>query len=204
MPTILVETLAPREAYRLFVSLVIPRPIGWVSTLGADGTRNLAPFSFFNAVGGPPPTVMVSIGRRRGQEKDTLRNLRERGEGVVHLVDEHLVAAANLTSGEWEYHLDEFALAGLATIPSTLVAPPRLRDAAAAMECRVTQIIPVDGTEYTLVLGRVLCFHLRDELLAADGLVDARALRPVARLGRDEYTTLGEIFALARPVSYPR
>ncbi|MFN8532199.1 MAG: flavin reductase family protein [Dehalococcoidia bacterium] len=186
------------------MSLVIPRPIGWVSTLGLDGTRNLAPFSFFNVVGGPPPTVMVSVGRRRGAEKDTLRNARETGELVVHLVDEALAHQANQTSGEWPYDIDEFDDAGLVTVASDLVAPPRLRDAAAALECRVTQIVPVEDTTYSMILARVLRFHLRDGLLRADGLADPRVLGPIARLGRDDYATLGEIFTLARPSGYPR
>ncbi|MCS6802996.1 MAG: flavin reductase family protein [Chloroflexota bacterium] len=188
----------------MLTSLIIPRPIGWVSSVGADGTRNLAPFSFFNAAGGPPPTLLLSIGQRRGTAKDTLRNARETGELVVHLVDETLATAANLTSGEWTYEVDEFDVAGLAVVPADLVRPPRLRDAPAAMECRVTQIIPVVDTPYTLILGRILRIHLREGLLAPDGLVDARALRPVARLGREEWATLGEIFSLARPSEYPR
>jgi flavin reductase (DIM6/NTAB) family NADH-FMN oxidoreductase RutF len=147
---------------------------------------------------------MLSIAQRRGTEKDTLRNARETGELVVHLVDETLASAANLTSGEWDYPIDEFEVAGLAVVPSDVVRPPRLRDAPAAMECRVTQIVPVLDTPYTLVLGRVQRFHLRDGLLAPDGLVDARALRPVARLGREEWATLGEIFSLARPTEYSR
>jgi flavin reductase (DIM6/NTAB) family NADH-FMN oxidoreductase RutF len=202
--TIPVEDLAPRDAYRLLVSLVVPRPIGWVSTVGADGSRNLAPFSFFNGVGGPPPTVMVSVGERRGVEKDTLRNARETGEMVVHLVDEGLAAQMNQSSGEWPYEIDEFDAAGLAAVESDVVRPPRLRDAVAAMECVVKQLVPVEDTSYVMILGRVVRFHLRDGLLAPDGLVDASALRPVARLGRDDYTTLGEVFTMLRPSGYPR
>ncbi|GIW07617.1 MAG: hypothetical protein KatS3mg060_2422 [Dehalococcoidia bacterium] len=204
MTTIRIEELAPPDAYRLLVSLVIPRPIAWVLSIGADGTRNLAPFSFFNVAGGPPPTVLISIGMRRGVEKDTLRNARETSEIVVHLVDESLATVANYTSGEWDYAIDEIEAAGLAVVPSDVVRPPRLRDAAAAMECRVTQIVPVKDTSYTLVLGRVVRLHLRAGLLGSDGLVDPRALRPVARLGRDDWATLGEIFPLARPSGYAR
>src|SRR5438552_7631164 len=100
--------LHPRDAYRLLISIVVPRPIAWVSSVGADGTLNLAPFSFFNAVGGTPPTVMVSIGRRAGQPKDTLRNVQETGEFVVHIVERALAEAMNRTSGEYEYDVDEF------------------------------------------------------------------------------------------------
>ncbi len=191
--------LAPRDAYRLLTSLVVPRPIAWVSTLGADGTPNLAPFSFFNAVAGSPPTLMISVGQRRGGPKDTLRNVQETGEFVVHLVDGPLVEAMNLTSGEYDYTVDEFALVGLETLPASTVRPPRLRAAAAAFECRLSQLVPVQGSNYTMILGLVQHIHLREGLLRASGLVDAALLRPVARLGGDEYAMLGPVFEMQRP-----
>ncbi len=191
--------LPAREAYRLLTSLVVPRPIAWVSTCGASGALNLAPFSFFNAVAGSPPTVMVSIGRRKGAPKDSLRNILETGEFVVNLVSEELVEAMNRTSGEYDYDVDEFALAGLETAPSIDVRPPRVARAAAALECRTSQIIPVEGSIYTLVLGRVLRYHLREGLLGPDGRADLQVLRPVARLSGDEYASLGPVFSLSRP-----
>lgn len=196
--TIVPGELAPRDAYNLLLSVVVPRPIAWVSTLGADGTQNLAPFSFFN--GGVPPVIMISIARARGGgRKDTLRNLEETGELVVNLVDEAHAEAMNLTSGEYPYEVDERALAGLAAAPSLEVRPPRLADAPVAMEARLLQLVPVADTPSTLVLARVLRFHLRAELLRENGLVDAAALHPLARLGGDEYATLGRVFAMPRP-----
>ncbi|HYO50322.1 MAG TPA: flavin reductase family protein, partial [Chloroflexia bacterium] len=100
--------LHPRDAYRLFISVVVPRPIAWVSSIGADGSLNLAPFSFFNGVGGTPPTIMVSVGQRAGVPKDTLRNVRETGEFVVHIVNEEFAERMNVTSGEWSYDVNEF------------------------------------------------------------------------------------------------
>jgi flavin reductase (DIM6/NTAB) family NADH-FMN oxidoreductase RutF len=198
--TIVPGELAPREAYNLLLSVVVPRPIAWVSTVGADGTPNLAPFSFFNGVNGVPPVIMISIARARGGgRKDTLRNLEETGELVVHLVDEAQAEAMNLTSGEYPYEVDERLLAGLAAAPSVEVRPPRLPDAPVAMEARLQKLVPVEGTPSTLALARVLRFHIRAELLRANGLVDAAALRPVARLGGDEYATLGRVFSMARP-----
>ena len=191
--------LPARDAYRLLTSLVVPRPIAWLSTLGGDGTHNLAPFSFFNAVAGSPPTVMVSIGQRQGGPKDSLRNIQETGEFVVNLVGEEIVEAMNLTSGEYEYAVDEFTLAGLETAPSVEVRPPRVAGAAAALECRATMFIPVEGSTYTMVLGQVLRYHLREGLLRPNGLVDPQLLRPVGRLAGDEYATLGRVFSLARP-----
>ena len=102
MPILNPSDLPPREAYRLLTSCIVPRPIGWISTVGADGTRNLAPFSFFNAVGGSPPTVMFAAGQRQGRPKDSLRNAQETGGFVVNLVDERLASVMNLTSGEYD------------------------------------------------------------------------------------------------------
>jgi flavin reductase (DIM6/NTAB) family NADH-FMN oxidoreductase RutF len=198
MPVIDPTTLSERDAYRLLISVVAPRPIAWVSSLGVDGTRNLAPFSFFNAVGNPW-TVMVSIGGRAGGQKDTLRNVRETGEFVVNIVDETLAERMNLTSGEYGYEVDEFERAGLTPAPSEAVRPPRVAEAGVSMEARLTQVVPVEGTRYTMILGQVVRYHLRDGLLRDNGLVDATLLRPVARLGGDEYATIGRVFELKRP-----
>ncbi len=191
--------LDPRDAYRLLISAVVPRPIGWASTIGADGSLNIAPFSFFNAVSNMPLTVMISVGQRKGLPKDTLRNAQEIGEFVINIVDEDLAAAMNLTSGEWAYDVNEFDRAGLATADSIDVKPPRVAAAPIALECRVTQIIPVQDTTYTMILGRVLRFHIRSGLLRPNGQVDASLLKPVARLSGDEYATLGRVFEMQRP-----
>jgi len=199
MISIVPTDLDPRDAYRLLISAVVPRPIGWASTLGADGTLNIAPFSFFNAVSNMPLTVMISVGQRKGQPKDTLRNARETGEFVINIVDEDLAAAMNVTSGEWAYDVNEFDRAGLATTASIDVQPPRVAAAPIALECKVTQIIPVQDTTYTMILGRVLRFHIRAGLLRPNGQIDAARLKPVARLSGDEYATLGRVFEMKRP-----
>jgi flavin reductase (DIM6/NTAB) family NADH-FMN oxidoreductase RutF len=191
--------LEPRAAYRLLISVVVPRPIGWTSTIGADGSFNLAPFSFFNAVGGHPPTVLISVGQRKGYPKDTLRNVRETGEFVINIVNEELATAMNETSGEWAYEVNEFDRARVTPAPSIDVKPPRVAEAPIALECRVTQIVPVIDTTYTLILGRVLRFHIRSDLLRPNGMVDAARLKPVARLSGDEYATLGRVFEMKRP-----
>jgi flavin reductase (DIM6/NTAB) family NADH-FMN oxidoreductase RutF len=191
--------LHPRDAYRLLISVVVPRPIAWVSSVGSDGTANLAPFSFFNAVGGDPLTIMVSVGQHPGRVKDTLRNVQETGEFVVNIVDEALVERMNVTAGEYEYAVDEFERAGVTPAPSVGVRPSRVAEAAVALEARLSQVVPVEGTRYTMILGHVVRFHLRDGLLRPNGLVDAERLRPVGRLGGDEYATIGGVFELARP-----
>ncbi len=199
MITIDPETLAPRDAYRLLISCVVPRPIGWASTIGLDGSFNLAPYSFFNGVGGNPPMVMISCGQRQGAPKDTLRNIQETGEFVINIVDRPLAEAMNLTSGEYGYGVNEFEIAGLEMAPSLKVKPERVALAPVALECLMTQIVPVEGTRYTLAIGRVVAFHLREGLLRENGLVDAKLLNPVARLGGDEYAVFGEVFSLGRP-----
>ena len=189
--------LQPRDAYRLLISVVVPRPIGWVSTVGADGSLNLAPFSFFNAVG--HNIVMISVGQRRGATKDTLHNAQATGEFVVNIVNEDLAEAMNITSGEYDYEVNEFDLAKLQIADSIEVKPPRVAASPVSLEAKVTQIIPVDGVHYTMILGRVVRFHIRDDLLRANGTVDATRLKPVGRLSGDEYAKLGDVFKLTRP-----
>jgi flavin reductase (DIM6/NTAB) family NADH-FMN oxidoreductase RutF len=199
--SIAVADLEPRQAYRLMTSVVAPRPIGWISSISAAGEANLAPFSFFNAVGGPPPVVMVSVSRRSGGAgpKDTVRNVEETREFVAHVVDRRLAEQMNATSGEWPHGVDEFERAGLARVASTDVRPFRLVEAVVAMECRLTQVVPVEGTGYTMLLGQVARFHVREDLLRPNGLADPSRLDPIARLGGDEYAALGEVFEMGRP-----
>ncbi len=192
-------SLSPAETYRLLISAVIPRPIAWIVTRGQDNSLNCAPFSFFNAVGGRPPILMVSVGSRGGIPKDTLRNLRESGECVVHIVTEPLAEKMNATSADLAYEINEIELAELRTAASDSVSVPRLADAAIALECRAIQFVPVASTGYTIALLEVLKFHLQPDLLAPDGLIDPEKLCPIARLGRNQYTTLGRVFAMRRP-----
>jgi flavin reductase (DIM6/NTAB) family NADH-FMN oxidoreductase RutF len=200
MISIVPDDLEPRAAYRLLISAVVPRPIGWTSTIGVDGSLNLAPFSFFNAVSNAPLTVMLSVGQRRGHPKDTLRNAQETGEFVINIVSEDLATAMNETSGEWAYEVNEFDRAGVTPAASIDVRPPRVAEAPLALECKVTQIVPVIDTTYTLILGRVLRFHIRSNILRPNGLVDATLLKPVARLSSDEYATLGRVFEMKHPL----
>lgn len=203
MRTFVPDEMPPRDAHRLMLSSIVPRPIAWVSTLGPDGTPNLAPYSFFNGVSGAPPIVMISITRKSerfgGGIKDTLYNLQATGEFVINLVDESLAEAMNQTAGEWPYTVDESSLANVEVTASMDVKPPRVSKAPIAMEARLQQIVPVSGSDYTLVLGRIVRYHIRGDLLREDGLIDATRLQPLARLGGAEYTKLGEVFSLERP-----
>jgi flavin reductase (DIM6/NTAB) family NADH-FMN oxidoreductase RutF len=198
------DEMERRDAYRLMTSVIVPRPIAWVSTISVNGIPNLAPYSFFNGVGGQPPTVMFSVSQRRGggksKVKDTLRNAQETGEFVVNLVDEALAEAMNLTAGEYSYEVDEFEIANLETVASIDVKPPRVNGTPIAMEAKVTQIVPVEGTTNTMVLGRVVRYHIREGLVRPNGTVDPVAFGPVGRLGSDEYASLGKVFSMIRPI----
>jgi flavin reductase (DIM6/NTAB) family NADH-FMN oxidoreductase RutF len=189
--------------YHLLTSIVAPRPIAWIATLGIDGVSNLAPFSFFNAVAGFPPTIMFSVSYRRKEprEKDTLRNVREVGEFVCHIVDEALASAMARSAMDWPSGISEIDVVGLTAVSSTDVRPSRVAEAPVAMECRVTQIIPVAGATNVMVLGQVLRFHLRETLYRPElGLIDTVAMKPITRLGGPvEYTKIGELFSLPVP-----
>lgn len=199
--------LAPLAVYKLLIGCIVPRPIAWVSTVGADGIHNLAPFSFFMGVCSDPPTLAFSVGPRGGESrggaaglKDTARNLEATGECVVNVVDDTLAEQMNRTSGEYPPEVDEFRVAGLTAARSVKVSAPRVLEAPISMECRVAQILRVGRGPNSLVLGEVLYFHLRDDLYdPAAGRVSMERLRPVGRLAGQLYTHVHDIFAMPRP-----
>ena len=191
-------TLAPRDAYRLMIACVIPRPIAWTSTVDARGAANLAPFSFFGGVTTDPMTVMVSVGRRRGQHKDTARNLLDTREAVIHITTRPLAEQMVTTASEVEPGVSEFDLAGLATVPSSEVRPPRIADAAIAMEATVQQHLTVGNGPVDVFLLEVVCLHVRDDVLV-DGLPDPAKLAAVGRLGGRHYCDTSDVFEVTPP-----
>lgn len=203
MLSLVPEMMEARAPYHLLTSIAAPRPIAWISTVSIDGVPNLAPFSFYNAVAGFPPTIMFSVSyrvRREPRVKDTLRNCQDVGEFVSHVVDEDLAEAMIVTAADWPYGENEFEIAALEYVPSINVKPFRLVAAPVAMECRVTQIVPVEGSTNVMVLGRVLRFHIREDLYRANGLVDTMRMKPITRLGGSvEYAKIGELFYLEIP-----
>ena len=181
--------------------MIVPRPIAFVSTRSAAGHVNLAPFSFFMGVAGEPPLLALSVSTREGEPKDTAKNLVETGEFVVNAATEALAEPVNLSSGDYAHDVDEFDLTGLVPAPSTVVAPPRVEGAAWSLECRTHTVVPLGAApkDVRLVVGEVVWMHVRDEVLDADRLVDATRARPIARLGKNLYSKLGEVFAMDRP-----
>jgi flavin reductase (DIM6/NTAB) family NADH-FMN oxidoreductase RutF len=200
-------SLSHSRRYRWMISLIVPRPIAFVSTRAADGALNLAPFSFFMGVSSEPPVLAIAVSRREGVAKDTARNILETREFVVNAAGEDHAAAINRASGDWDPDVDEFAVAGLAARPSRVVAPPRVDGAAFALECRLHGSLAIGAPprETTLLLGEIVWMHVRDDVLEDAGdsgeprYVDPTRLRPLARLGRNLYTRLGPLLALDRP-----
>jgi flavin reductase (DIM6/NTAB) family NADH-FMN oxidoreductase RutF len=194
------DDLDRRARYALMISALIPRPIAWVSTIDVAGGRNLAPFSFFGGISSTPPLVGISVGQRKGSKKDTWRNLEETREAVVHIPTEELAESMVLSSGDFAEGVDEFEVTGLATLPSTLVKPPRIARAPVAMEVRVERILelgdPPDLNGFAI--ARILLFHVRDDLLVEGRIVPER-LRAVGRLGGQSYVRVAETFDVPRP-----
>lgn len=197
----------PRDPWK---SCVVPRPIGWISTLGTDGTVNLAPYSFFNAVSDAPPMVAFAAaadggrpGTEAGGAKDSRTNAEATGAFVVNMAVWALRDAMNASSAPLPPEADEFAAAGLETLPSRLVAPPRVRGAPVHLECRWHQTVELpswEGPGYGLVIGEVVGIHIDDAALT-DGLIDIARLRPIARLGYLDYALVDSVFSMPRPAS---
>jgi flavin reductase (DIM6/NTAB) family NADH-FMN oxidoreductase RutF len=187
-----------------FKALVVPRPIGWVSTIGKDGVANLAPYSFFNAVSDRPPMLMFSSGGR----KDSLRNIEDSGEFTCSVASWALREAMNLSSAPVAPGVDEFELAGLTKAPSRWVKPPRVAEAPAAFECKLWQLLPLPSAKpggasaYTMVIGTVVGVYI-DDAFITDGIVQSGAMRPLARLGYMDYSVLTPeaMFTMNRPVA---
>jgi flavin reductase (DIM6/NTAB) family NADH-FMN oxidoreductase RutF len=188
--------LGPRAFYKLLTSVVVPRPIAWVSTRSADGVDNLAPHSFFTVSCVDPPMVQfTSVGA-----KDSLRNVLATGEFVVCLATEPLFEQVNATGTNFPAGVDEFSEVGLTPEPSARVTPPRVAESPVALECRLHQSLELGDS--TVVIGRVVHAAVTPDVFDGDpqhgGLPSVGRLRPLARLGRDEWATIGDVFDLAR------
>ena len=188
--------------YRLMTGIIVPRPIAFVSTVSADGTYNLAPFSFFTAISANPPVICFSpmIRRSDGGRKDTLRNIEATREFVVNVVSEEIADQMNICSIEYPPGTDEFRESGLTPVPADIVKPPRVLESQAQMECRLVQIVEVSTKPLggSIVLGEVVRFHVRDELFK-NYLIDADRLRAFGRMGGSTYVRTTDRFNLERP-----
>ena len=186
-----------------FKSCIVPRPIGWISTISPSGVVNLAPYSFFNGVAGEPPMVMFATnGKQPHGAKDSVANAEATGEFVCNLATWELRQEMNRTSAPVPPDEDEFALAGLETEPSELVKPPRVKASPTHLEClyHTTLELPCDieGGRNAICVGRVIGVHIRDEFLT-DGKIDIGRIRPLARLGYHDYTVAEKVVQIMRP-----
>lgn len=193
--------ISGKDRYGLLTSLVVPRPIGWISTRSAGGDPNLAPYSYFAALAGSPPLVGMSIGSRGGEPKDTLVNVRETGNFCVNVCSEDLLEAMNLSSGEYPAQVDEFGLSGLTIMEGREVKAPFVQEAPAILECVLFKEVGLEPAKNVLIIGEVVCFHVSRSLGLQPGAmaVDPAGLRPVGRLGQDRYLLPREILELRRP-----
>lgn len=188
------------RAYAILVSLVTPRPIAWVTTVSAAGKVNAAPFSFFNVLGANPPIVGICPGDRpEGGPKDTARNIRETHEFVVNLVDEGVAEAMNQTAASLPHGVSELDHAGLSSLPSSVVAPPRIAESPASLECVEWGTLEIGGNR--LIIGIVKRVHVRDELFDPKTLrIRAENFHPVGRMASPHwYCKTDNQFEMIRP-----
>ena len=193
-----VSGMSGTDGYKLTTGLIVPRPIGWIGTISPTGVPNLAPYSFFNAVSGLPPTFVVSPGR--ATRRDTLDNVRATGEFTINVVTAEVVDAMNASAASFDPDVDEFAACGLTAVPSASVRPPLVGECKANIECVVTQIVEIGHPEHgnALVIGEAVEFHVLDDLL--DGTrVDQAALRAIGRHAGSTYSHATDLFDLVRP-----
>ncbi len=184
--------------YDPFKALVAPRPIGWISSLSASGTANLAPYSYFNAMAQDPHYVAFGS----GPKKDSLRNIEATGEFAVNIVSWDLREKMNATSAMVGSDVDEFELAGLAKAPCRLIKAPRVAESPACFECKLFKVIDLPGDDGSVAnyaaIGRVVGIHIDDRFIH-EGRVDTAAMKPVARMGYSEYATVETAWRMRRP-----
>ena len=192
-------TMPQRDRYKLLISLVIPRPIALVTTLGPTGIVNAAPFSFFNLFSESPPLVVLGLqSKPNGSLKDTSAHIRDRGSFVVNLVDEALGARMNICSIDFPPEISEIAAAGLTTLPGVKIPVPRIAESPASFECRHYTTLEV-SRERRLAIGEIIHIHVRPGIVDPERLrVDMKAYRPLARLYGNFYAALGEPFTHVR------
>ncbi|MEW6056466.1 MAG: flavin reductase family protein [Bdellovibrionota bacterium] len=198
MRKILPQTLETRDAYQLLTSVIVPRPIAFVSTVNKNGVPNAAPFCFFMGVTPAPPTIAFSVIRRGDQKKDTIRNIETSRDFVINIVDEHLSQSMNMASGSYPPDMSEFDVTGLTSVPSEIVSAPRISESPIHLECKLKTIIELGDVPASLVIGEVVCFHVRENLML-DGKIDVKKLRAIGRMEENIYVRATDIFEMIRP-----
>jgi flavin reductase (DIM6/NTAB) family NADH-FMN oxidoreductase RutF len=187
--------------YKLLTGAVIPRPIGWISSISEDGINNLAPFSYFNAVGDDPPHVMFAAGRSNHRNNDTLENVLATKQFVVNMVTEELTEKMNITAQSVPSEVDEFELAGVTPLASLKVKPFRVKESPITFECELVHHYFLENHKNggaCIFIGRILMMHFDDSVLEENYKIDLNHYKPVARLAGANYAKLGELFSIKR------
>lgn len=187
--------------YKLLTGTVIPRPIGWISSIDENGINNLAPFSFFNVASEDPPHVMFSTVRTGNKNKDTLNNILNNKQFVVNLVTEEVVEQMNTTSQSVASNIDEFELANLTPIDSIFVKPKRVKESLVHFECEMVHHYFTENHQNggaCIVIGKIITLHVNDSILIENSKINLDLYKPVARLAGSNYSKLGEIFSIKR------
>jgi len=190
-------------AFNPLKAIISPRPIGWISSIGADGVHNLAPYSFFNAISESPPMVAFSGSPGAQGDKDSIKNIEETGDFVVNIVSSHLMDAMNITSASLPRDVSEFDQAKLTATPSRFVSSPHVGESPCYLECRLWQILDLpqaaNGENGRLVIGEVLGIGIDDAIITPEGKLDVTKYQPAARLGYKDYAIIDKVFELDRP-----
>ena len=195
------DTLEASAIYKLLTGSVIPRPIGWISTIDQNGINNLAPFSYFNILGDDPPHIMFSTRRDNNTNKDTLNNVLNNKQFVVNMVTEELVEQMNATAQSVPSEVDEFELVGLTPLPSTLIKPNRVKESPITFECEMVHHYFLENSKAggaCVVIGRVIMMHIDESVLLDNYKINMETYKPVARLAGANYTKIGEVFSIKR------
>ncbi len=194
--------LAVKNVYKLLTGSVIPRPIGWISTISKDGVHNLAPYSFSNALSADPPTVMFSGGRPEGNNKDTVQNVLDTEEFVYNIVPYSLAAEMNISAATTPPDVDEFVESRLTAGESVMVKAPRVLESPISFECKLSgtyQIPGAKGGGSMVIFGRIVYMHIADEVMLPDHKIDPVALDPIGRLSGPSYSKVRDLFHIERP-----
>ncbi|OQX22712.1 MAG: flavin reductase [Desulfobacteraceae bacterium IS3] len=191
-------------AFNPFKSCMVPRPIGWISTVSPEGIHNLAPYSQFQNLTFDPPYVMFAANQNtRGRRKDTVNNIEQTGEFVYNMATYNLREAVNWSAAEVPPDVDEFDLAGVTKAASVRVKPCRVAESPIQFECSYHQTLRLPGKgimgTVDVVIGKVVLVHIKDEFITPDGRIDILRIRPLARLGYHDYTTIDSVFEMVIP-----
>lgn len=197
------KQISERENYKFLIGSIIPRPIAFVTSISEDGVVNAAPFSFFNIVSSNPPMISVSIQRKKGELKDTARNIRAKEQFVVHIVDTENVEQVNKTAANLPPDESEIAVAGLSLVKSEKIDVPGVKEAKVRLECVLEKALELGGDDENagcdLIVGKVVYYHI-EESLYEDGRIDPKGLGAISRLAGNDYAKIGEQFTIERPL----